>query len=69
MLSGSERELRATPDEILREEFLVPLKLTPYAAALHVPRTRIERIAREDCCRCKQKDHAVLADKKTAGSR
>src|SRR6202047_2292083 len=38
------------PGEILREEFLVPLKLTPYAvaAALHVPRTRIERIARED---------------------
>ena len=37
------------PGEILREEFLVPLKLTPYAvaAALHVPRTRIERIARE----------------------
>ncbi len=28
------------PGEILREEFLVPLKLTPYAiaAALHVPR-------------------------------
>ena len=36
--------------QILREEFLVPLKLTPYAvaAALHVPRTRIERIAREE---------------------
>jgi antitoxin HigA-1 len=35
---------------ILREEFLVPLKLTPYAvaAALNVPRTRIERIAREE---------------------
>ncbi|HEY3639196.1 MAG TPA: HigA family addiction module antitoxin, partial [Rhizomicrobium sp.] len=33
-----------------REEFLVPLKLTPYAvaAALNVPRTRIERIAREE---------------------
>lgn len=33
---------------ILREEFLVPLKLTPYAVApaLNVPRTRIERIAR-----------------------
>jgi addiction module HigA family antidote len=31
-------------------EFLVPLKLTPYAVAtaLHVPRTRIERIAREE---------------------
>jgi addiction module HigA family antidote len=38
------------PGEILRDEFLVPLKLTPYAvaAALHVPRTRIERIAREE---------------------
>jgi addiction module HigA family antidote len=38
------------PGEILREEFLVPLKLTPYAVAtaLHVPRTRIERIAREE---------------------
>jgi addiction module HigA family antidote len=38
------------PGEILREEFLVPLKLTPYAvaAALHVPRTRIERLAREE---------------------
>ena len=38
------------PGEILREEFLVPLKLTPYAvaAALKVPRTRIERIAREE---------------------
>ena len=38
------------PGEILREESLVPLKLTPYAvaAALLVPRTRIERIAREE---------------------
>jgi len=38
------------PGEILREEFLAPLKLTPYAvaAALNVPRTRIERIAREE---------------------
>jgi addiction module HigA family antidote len=36
------------PGEILREEFLVPLKLTPYAVALHVPRTPIERIAREE---------------------
>jgi antitoxin HigA-1 len=32
---------------ILRE-FHVPLKLIPYAAALNVPRTRIERIAREE---------------------
>lgn len=38
------------PGEILREEFLVPLKLTAYAvaAALNVPRTRIERVAREE---------------------
>ena len=38
------------PGEILREKFLVALKLTPcaVAAALHVPRTRIERIAREE---------------------
>ena len=38
------------PGEILRKEFLVPLGLTPYAvaAALHVPRRRIERIAREE---------------------
>ena len=36
--------------EILREEFLVPLELTPYAVAvaLNVPRSRIERIAREE---------------------
>jgi addiction module HigA family antidote len=38
------------PGEVLREEFLVPLKLAPYAvaAALNVPCTRIERIAREE---------------------
>lgn len=38
------------PGEILREEFLVPMKLTPYAVAkaCHVPRTRIERLAHED---------------------
>ncbi|RTL96876.1 addiction module antidote protein, HigA family [Ancylobacter aquaticus] len=38
------------PGEILREEFLVPLGLKPYslAKALHVPRTRIERLAREE---------------------
>jgi plasmid maintenance system antidote protein VapI len=36
---------RFIPAKSLREEFLVPLKLTPYAvaAALNVPRTRIER--------------------------
>ena len=38
------------PGEVLREEFLKPLKLTPYAvaAAVGVPRTRIERLAREE---------------------
>jgi addiction module HigA family antidote len=38
------------PGEVLREEFLVPLKLTPYAVskACGVPRTRIERIVREE---------------------
>ena len=36
------------PGEVLREEFLKPLKLTPYAvaASISVPRTRIERLAR-----------------------
>jgi addiction module HigA family antidote len=43
------KETSLHPGEILREEFLVPLMLTPYAvaAALNVPRIRIERIARE----------------------
>ena len=38
------------PGEILREEFMEPLNLTAYALAkaCHVPRTRIERIAREE---------------------
>jgi addiction module HigA family antidote len=38
------------PGEILREEFLAPLELSPYALAkaIGVPRTRIERIAREE---------------------
>lgn len=38
------------PGEMLREEFLVPLNLTPYALAqkLKVPRTRIERLVREE---------------------
>jgi addiction module HigA family antidote len=38
------------PGEVLREEFLLPLKLSPYAVAkaCGVPRTRIERIAREE---------------------
>jgi addiction module HigA family antidote len=38
------------PGEILREEFLLPMQLTPYALAqaCGVPRTRIERLAREE---------------------
>ena len=38
------------PGETLREEFLLPMKLTPYAVAqaCGVPRTRIERLAREE---------------------
>lgn len=38
------------PGEVLREEFLKPLGLTPYAvaAAIGVPRTRVERLAREE---------------------
>lgn len=38
------------PGEVLREEFMVPLQLTPYAVAkaCGVPRTRIERIVREE---------------------
>ena len=38
------------PGEILREEFLVPPGMSPYAlaAACHVPRTRIERLVREE---------------------
>lgn len=38
------------PGEILREEFLGPLALSAYAlaAACHVPRTRIERLMREE---------------------
>jgi antitoxin HigA-1 len=38
------------PGEILREEFLGPLAMSPYAlaAALRVPRTRVERLVREE---------------------
>ena len=38
------------PGEILREDFLMPMKLTPYAVAraCGVPRTRIERLVREE---------------------
>ena len=38
------------PGEMLREEFLKPMGLTPYkvAKACGIPRTRIERIVREE---------------------
>jgi addiction module HigA family antidote len=38
------------PGEMLREEFLEPLTMTPYelAGRLGVPRTRIERLVREE---------------------
>jgi antitoxin HigA-1 len=38
------------PGEVLREEFLVPMGLTAYAVAraCGVPRTRIERLCREE---------------------
>jgi addiction module HigA family antidote len=38
------------PGEILCEEFLVPFGMSAYALAthLHVPRTRIERLVREE---------------------
>ena len=38
------------PGEILREEFLLPMNLSPYAvaAACGVPRTGIERLARQE---------------------
>jgi len=38
------------PGEMLREEFLEPMELSPYkvAKACGVPRTRIERIVREE---------------------
>ena len=38
------------PGEVLREEFLGPMELTAYriARACGVPRTRIERLAREE---------------------
>ena len=38
------------PGEVLREDFLVPMGLSAYAVAraIGVPRTRIERLAREE---------------------
>lgn len=38
------------PGEVLREDFLIPMGLSSYAVAraIGVPRTRIERLAREE---------------------
>jgi len=38
------------PGEVLREDFLEPMNLSPYAVAraCGVPRTRIERVVREE---------------------
>jgi addiction module HigA family antidote len=38
------------PGEVVRKEFLVPMSLSPFAVAraIRVPRTRIERLAREE---------------------
>jgi addiction module HigA family antidote len=38
------------PGDVLREEFLLPMNLSPYAVAraIGVPRTRIERLARQE---------------------
>lgn len=47
---GQVRVLPAVhPGEYLREEYLIPMDLTPYGLAkkLGVPRTRIERLCRE----------------------
>jgi addiction module HigA family antidote len=45
-----QRLLPIHPGEILRDEFLGPMGLSPYALAraCGVPRTRIERLAREE---------------------
>src|SRR5436305_15301130 len=49
-LTKSKRLPPIHPGEVLREEFLTPMKLTPYALAkaCGVPRTRIERLTREE---------------------
>ena len=38
------------PGEMLREEFMIPLGLTAYALAkaMRIPRTRVERLIREE---------------------
>lgn len=50
MTADSARLPPLHPGEVLREEFMVPLALSAYAVAkaCRIPRTRIERIAREE---------------------
>ena len=47
-MAKSKRLPPVHPGEVLREDFLKPMGLTPYAVAqaCGVPRTRIERLAR-----------------------
>jgi addiction module HigA family antidote len=46
LLLMSKKLFAVHPGEVLRQEFLVPMKLSPYAVArvVGVPRTRIERL-------------------------
>ena len=46
----SKRPAPVHPGRVLREDFLAPMRLTPYAVAraCGVPRTRIERLVREE---------------------
>ena len=50
MTNNAKRLFPMHPGEVLREEFMEPYDLTAYrlAKACHIPRTRIERIAREE---------------------
>ena len=49
-MAKSKRLPPVHPGEVLREDFLKPMTLTPYAVAQAccIPRTRIERLAREE---------------------
>jgi addiction module HigA family antidote len=49
-MAKSKRLPPVHPGEVLREDFLKPMRLTPYAVAqaCGIPRTRIERLAREE---------------------
>jgi antitoxin HigA-1 len=49
-MAKSKRLPPVHPGGVLREDFLKPMRLTPYAVAqaCGIPRTRIERLAREE---------------------